>query len=179
MVTQGATAQQATTANATQAAVISALQPLVGSSANLQTISYTVSPMYNNPSPGQNSTIIGYTVTNIVEVTLADLTQVGKAIDAALQSGANRVQGVSFGLQDRTLPVAQALKMAAAKAKAQADSIAAGLNVHTGAVLHASEGVNSVNSVVLGVAAPAPTTPIETGLVVVRASVTLEVAIAP
>jgi len=118
-------------------------------------------------------------VTNTVEATLTDLSQVGKVIDTAIQSGANRVQGVSFDLQDRNPVIAQALKSAAGLAKGQADAIASGLNVHTGAVLHASEGVNTATPLVLGAAPTAATTPIESGLVVVQASVTLEVAIAP
>jgi uncharacterized protein YggE len=181
VVTQGATAQDATVANATQAtAVISALQSFVSSSSNIKTVSYYLSPVYNNPPPGQSATIIGYMVTNTVEVTLTDLTQVGKVIDTAIQSGANRVQGVSFDLQDRNPVVAQALKTAAGRARSQADAIAAGLNVHTGMVLHAIEGVNAVTPLALGAAAAAaPTTPIETGLVVVQASVTVEVAINP
>ena len=143
------------------------------------TVSYYLSPVYNNPPPGQNASIIGYMVTNTVEVTLTDLSQVGKVIDTAIQSGANRVQGVSFDLQDRNPVVAQALKTAAGRARSQADAIAAGLNVHTGMVLHASEGVNTTTPLLGAAAAAAPTTPIETGLVVVQASVTVEVAINP
>jgi hypothetical protein len=45
-------------------------------------------------------------------------------------------------------------------------------------VLHASEGVNTSTPIV-GLGAAAPTTPVQTGLVVIQASVTLEVAIAP
>jgi uncharacterized protein YggE len=181
VVTQGATAQDATVANATQAsAVISALQSFVSSSSSIKTVSYYLSPVYNNPPPGQSATIIGYMVTNTVEVTLTDLMQVGKVIDTAIQSGANRVQGVSFDLQDRNPVVAQALKTAAGRARSQADAIASGLNVHTGMVLHASEGANTVTPLALGAAAAAaPTTPIETGLVVVQGSVTVEVAITP
>jgi len=179
VVTQAATAQDATAANATQAStVITALQGFVSSNANIKTISYYVSAVYNNPVPGQNATIIGYMVTNTVEVTLTDLSQVGKVIDTAIQSGANRIQGISFDIQDRNPLIAQALKIAAGQARAQADAIASGLNVHTGAVLHASEGVNTATPLPLGAAAAAaPTTPIENGLVVVQASVTLEVAI--
>jgi len=181
VVTQGATAQDATVANATQAgAVITALQGFVSSNSNIKTVSYYLSPVYNNPPPGQSATIIGYMVTNTVEVTLTDLSQVGKLIDTAIQSGATRVQGISFDLQDRNQVIAQALKSAASRARAQADAIASGLNVHTGAVLHASEGVNTATPMPLGAAAAAaPMTPIETGLVVVQASVTLEVTITP
>jgi uncharacterized protein YggE len=181
VATQAATAQDATQQNATQAgAVITALQTLLGAGASIKTISYSVSPVYNNPPPGQSPTIIGYMVTNIVEATLTDLTQVGKVIDTAIQSGANRVQGISFGLQDRTAPVAQALKLAASRARSQADAIASGLNLHTGSVLRASEGVNlTSNPTMLAPTAGVATTPIETGMVVVQASVTIEVAITP
>jgi hypothetical protein len=175
--TQGATAQDASTANASQAStIITALQALLGGGANIKTINYSLSPVYNNPPPGQNAIIIGYSVSNTVEATLTDLSKIGKTIDTAIQSGANRVQGISFDLQDRNPPTAQALKAAAINARAQADAIAAGLNVHTGAVLHASEGVNTSTPVV-GVATAAPTTPVQTGLVVIQASVTLEVAL--
>jgi uncharacterized protein len=180
VVTQSATAQDATAGNATRAAaVIAALQGLVSSNSNIKTVSYSLSPVYNNPPAGQSPAIIGYMVTNTVEVTLFDLTQIGKVLDAAIQSGANRVQGITFDLQDRNPVVAQALKTAASTARAQADAIATGLKVQTGAVLHASEGVN-VSSPLLGAVSPAATsTPVETGVVVVHASVTLEVAIAP
>jgi len=177
--TQGATAQDASTANATQAStIIAALQALLGGGANIKTINYSLSPVYNNPPAGQNPTIIGYSVSNTVEITLTDLSKIGRTIDTAIQSGANRVQGISFDLQDRNPPTAQALKAAATNARAQADAIAAGLNVHIGVVLHASEGVNTSTPVV-GVGAAAPTTPVQTGLVVIQASVTLEVAITP
>ena len=178
--TQAATAQDASQQNAAQAGtMISALQALLGSTASIKTISYSVSPVYNNPPSGQNATIIGYVVTNIVEVTPTDLTLVGKVIDTAIQSGANRVQGVSFGLQDDTAPVAQALKIAATRARAQANAIASGLNVQTGAVLRASEGVNTANPTALTPIAGGASTPIQTGMVVIQASVTIEVAITP
>ena len=181
VATQATTAQDATQQNAVQAgAVISALQALLGANASIKTISYTVSPVYNNPPAGQSATIIAYLVTNIVEVTLSDLTQVGKVIDTSIQSGANRVQGISFGLQDRTASVAQALKLAASRARSQADAIASGLGVHTGGVLHASQGVNLITDPrVLTPTTTGASTPIETGMVVVQASVTIEVTIAP
>ena len=178
--TQAATAQDASQQNAAQAGtIISAVQALLGTTASIKTISYSVSPVYNNPPSGQNATIIGYVVTNIVEVTLTDLTLVGKVIDTAIQSGANRVQGVSFSVQDNTVPVGQALKTAAMSARSQANAIASGLNVQTGAVLHASEGVNTAYPTALGPSAGGATTPIQTGMVVIQASVTIEVAITP
>ncbi len=176
---QAETAQAAASVNANQTAtMISALQAILGPTANIKTVSYSLSPVYNNPPPGQSASIIGYTVTNTVQITLTDLTQIGKVIDTAIANGANRVQGVSFDVQDRNPPTGQALKAAAASARSQADAIAAGLNLHTGAVLRAVEGTN-VTVPLTGVATGTATTPIQTGLVVIQASVTLEVAIAP
>ena len=174
--TQAATAQAASQANATLAnTVITAEQSLLGPSATIKTINYALSPVYNNPPPGQNATIIGYSVNNTVEITLVDLSKIGASVDSAIQAGANRVQGISFDLQDRNPPTAQALKAASTSAMSQAGAIASGLGLHVGAVLHASEGVNT-STPVAGVAAPS--TPVQTGLVVIQASVTLEVAIA-
>lgn len=176
VVTQAANAQDATQQNAMQAgAVITALQSLIGANASIKTVNFSLSPVYNNPPAGQSAMIIGYMVTNTVEVTLLDLTLVGKVIDTAVQNGAKGVQGISFDLQNRDPIVAQALKSAATSASMQAQAIASGLNVHTGAVLHATEGTSTSTVVAPGVGSP--TTPVETGLVVVQASVTLEVAI--
>lgn len=176
--TQAATADEATSQNATQAVnVIAALHGVLGPNASIKTISYSVSPVYNNPALGQQPQIVGYAVTNIVEATITDLTKIGKAMDSAIQNGANRVQGIAFDLQDRNPAEAQALKTAAAAAKTQADAIASGLNIRTGAVLHAVEGVNTAVPIFGVSPAAAVTTPVETGVVVVQANVTLEVAI--
>jgi len=180
--TQAATAQAASQANAALAStVIMALQSLLGSSATIKTVNYSLSPVYNNPPLGQSATIIGYSVNNTVEATLTDLTKIGQTVDTAIQNGANSVQGISFDLQDRNPPTAQALKTAAASAMSQAAAIAAGLNVHTGAVLHATEGVTLIPQVVgvSGGGSSPVTTPVQTGLVVIQASVPLEVAITP
>src|SRR5579862_5471133 len=53
VTTQGLTAQDASTQNATQtAAVIAALKMLLGSGANIQTIGYSVTPNYKYPPNG-------------------------------------------------------------------------------------------------------------------------------
>jgi hypothetical protein len=109
--TQGATAQDASTANATQAStIIAAMQALLGGGANIKTINYSLSPVYNNPPSGQNPTIIGYSVSNTVEITLTDLSKIGRTIDTAIQSGANRVQGTPVRPAGPQPPTAQALR---------------------------------------------------------------------
>jgi uncharacterized protein len=176
VVTQGPTAQDASTQNATRlTAVLAALQAALGLMGEIRTVSYTLTPNYNYPPGGGAPTLLGYTATNIVEVTSTDLANIGKVIDAATQAGASTVQSLQFTLKDDQPARGQALKLATQQAKAHADAIAAGVGGRTGAVLAGEEG-GSVNITPVGVvAAAAPTTPIQPGPVSVRANVTLEV----
>jgi uncharacterized protein YggE len=178
VVTTAATAQDASTQNANQVtAVLAALTGLLGPNANIQTLSYSLSPNYNFPQ-NQPPVLTGYTASNTVQVTVTDLSVIGKVIDTGVQAGANRVQGLQFGLQDDQPSRQQALKMATSQAKSHADAMASGLGLHTGAAISIQEGTAvTPQPVLLGAATPSATTPVETGVVNVQASVTLEVAI--
>lgn len=174
--TQAATAQDASTQNATQvSSVIAAMQSVGISPANIKTVYYSLNPVY---STGNNPTIIGYMASNTVEATLTDLTLIGKVIDVSIGAGANHVNGIRFGLQNQDPVQAQALKQAATSALAQAKAIASGLGVQTGNVLHASQGSAIIATPTLAAAAPvAATTPVEPGLIQVQGTVTIEVQI--
>ena len=65
---------------------------------DIQTTSYSVYPQYDWTEDGR--VLLGYTVTNMVQVTIKDLDIVGDVIDAAGSAGANRMDGISFGLSD-------------------------------------------------------------------------------
>jgi uncharacterized protein YggE len=180
VVTTASTAQDAASQNANVVtAVLAALGTVLGPNPNIQTLSYSLNPNYNYPQNGQ-PVLTGYTASNTVQVTLTDLSLIGKVIDTGIQAGANRVQGLQFGLQDDQPSRAQALKMATAQAKANADAMASGLGQHTGAAIAIQEGVTSTPTpVLLGAATPSATTPVETGVVNVQASVTLDIALVP
>lgn len=176
VVTQGPTAQDASAQNSTKvASVLDQLRQVLGIAGDIKTISYTLTPNYNYPKDGGPPVLIGYTATNVVEVSSTDLANIGKVIDAATQAGANNIQSLQFTLRDEQPARAQALKAAAQQAKAHADAIAAGVGGRTGAVLAAEEG-GSINITPLkGAAAPSTVTPVQPGAVEVRATVTLEV----
>ena len=179
VTTQASTAQAASTQNATQvSSVIASLQGILGATASIKTVSYSLTPVYSNYNVGQNPTIIGYAATNIVEATITDLTLIGKCIDASIAAGANNVNGITFGLQNPDPVTAQALKAAAASALNQATAIASGLNVTLGGVLQASQVV-TYTPLYVGVAnAPAAaSTPVQPGNLQIGASVTVQVAI--
>ena len=179
VVTQAPTAEAAASQNAAQVTkLVAALRSVLGQNAVLKTISYSLNPNYSSPRDGSPPVIIGYTASNNVEVTVSDLTLIGKVIDTGIQAGGNRVQGVQFGLKNDQPQRLEALKLATAQAKTHADAMASGLNLRTGAVVAIEEGFSSGILQDQGIRTTLTPTPIETGQVSVRATVTLEVEIA-
>jgi uncharacterized protein len=182
VVTQAQTSETAAAQNARQLdAVLAELRKALGPAAEIETISYTLHPNYQYPREGGKPTVTGYTATNLVRVTLNDLTAAGKAIDAATQTGANQIRRLQFKLKDEQATQARALREAAAKARAQAEALANALGVNIVRVLSAVEGNSSVQPVrdvmLMSRAEAAAPTPIEPGAIEVRAAVTLTVEI--
>ena len=133
--TQAVTAQEAAAQNATIAQnVLTAVRGVLGSGGTTETISYTISPNYRSAA-GQPPVLTGYTVTNLIQVTTLDMGNVGRLIDAASGAGANRINGLSFGIRDEDPVRRQALTAAAKQARGHADAIAAGLGGRAGMVL--------------------------------------------
>jgi uncharacterized protein YggE len=182
VTTQAQTAQAAAANNAQRLeTVIAELRRALGSGAEIKTISYSLNPDYRYPKEGGRPTITGYTATNVVRVTLNDLTRIGQVIDASTQSGANQVQRLQFTLKDEQAAQSQALRAAAVKAKAQAESLAQALGLKIGRVLSVVESSGGVQpimrDVTLARAEASASTPVEPGTIEVRATVTLTVEI--
>jgi uncharacterized protein YggE len=178
VVTNGATAQDASQQNASLSNTVQdALKKVLGAAGTLQTVNYSVNPRYST-TPGQPSVIVGYTASNTVRVTTTDLSQIGLLIDAASQAGANSVGGLSFGLQNPEPLVLQALTQATKQATTHAAAIAAGLGAKLGAVISADEGSSYTPLAVGGIATAGVSTPVQTGVVTVYATVTIRMALA-
>jgi len=184
VVTQAQTAQDASAQNAQRLeTALAALRRAAGTDAEIKTISYSLTPNYRYPKEGGNPTITGYTASNVVQVKLNDLTQVGKVIDAATQSGANQIQRLQFTLKDELAARSQALREAATRARAKADALASSLGLRIQRVLRVEEGAPVMIRPVMAEmramseVAPAPT-PVEPGAIEVRATVELTVEIA-
>ncbi len=158
--------------------MLAALNSVLGPGAEHPvTLSYSLTPNYNYPANGQ-PVLTGYTASNTVQVTVTDLSSIGKLIDTGIQTGANRVQGLTFGLQNDMPVRQQALKMATVQAKSNADAMASGLGMTTATVLSITQGTAvSPTPIVLAAAASSATTPVETGVVNVSATVTLQISI--
>lgn len=107
---------------------------------DIQTVSYTIYPVYDDTTRLFGQKVKYYQVTSMVQVTVRDIARTGEIIDIAVNNGANQVSSVSFSLspeKEKTLR-AQALTMAVANARSDADVTAAAAGV-------VITGVKSVN----------------------------------
>ena len=76
--------------------------------------------------------ILGYTVSNNVNVTVRDLESVGQVLHKAIEAGANVVGGINFAVEDPSEYYEKALVMAMSNAKSKAIAIATALDVNIG-----------------------------------------------
>ncbi|PYT28520.1 MAG: hypothetical protein DMG57_14635 [Acidobacteria bacterium] len=179
VTTQAPAAQAAAAQNAKELdAIIRQIRSTLGSAVELKTIGYSVNQDFRYKQ-GAPPTIAGYTATNILEVTLNDITQAGKLIDAATQSGANTVQGLQFTLKDESAVQAQALREAALRARSKAEALAQALGLKIVCVISAEESGGIIRPMAAQMmrAEGAPT-PVESGTIEVHGNITLTVEVA-
>ena len=178
--TEDETASQASRRNAElMTSVINAMKGLGLTEEDMRTISYSVFPVY---SKDDYTKIVGYRVINMISVKVKNIDLVGEVIDAAAENGANRIQGVSFGLSPEKQEELkrQAYLAALSDAESKASLIAEALNITITGVYSVSESVYQpyqpyyeYRYAVAGVKTT-PTTPILEGKLSV--SVTVQVA---
>jgi uncharacterized protein YggE len=112
VVTQARNAPEAAKENAEKLArVMSEVKKLLGKGDEIKTASYSLNPNYRYPQGGKPE-IVGYTATNVLHIKTAALDNVGKLIDAAMQSGANTIQRLLFTLKDEHSAQLQSLRLA-------------------------------------------------------------------
>lgn len=182
--TQAVTAQAAAAENAQRMErVIAALVRAGVPRDRIETRDYNVFPDYD-PQPRPDAAeprVRGYRVMNTVMVTMDDITRVGAVIDAALAAGANRVNGVRFGLRDPQAFRQRAIDDAVRRARADAEALAAALGVTLGQVREAyTADVGMPQPVMMQrmeMADAAASTPISPGEQTVRATVIIVYAI--
>jgi uncharacterized protein len=163
-------------------AVLAALKKAAGPTAVLKTVNYSLSPTYKYQN-GHEPMLTGYTASNLVQVTLDDLTKISSVIDASAQAGANNVRGISFTLRDQDAVHADALRKAVARARADADTLAQALALKIVRVLSVEETgarfVPVMRSMAAAPAAAEAATPVESGTLDISASVLLTVEVGP
>ncbi len=174
VVTEAATAEEAAQKNAEQsAAVIAKYKPLVGAAGTLKTVNYALEPNYVYQA-GQPPKIRGYRASNTVEVTMDDVSKVGQVIDAAAGAGSNEIRSIRFELKDDSELRRKALEMAAKRARANAEAIAAALGVRVIGLAEAESGEAAPRPVrMMATMSMKAETPVQAGEIEVQATVTV------
>lgn len=140
VTTEAPTAAEAMRLNAVKMnQVIAAMKKGGIADRDIQTSGLNLSPQYvyqENLPPR----LTGYQASNTVTIVVRDLARLGQAIDAAVNSGATNVGGVSFGLQDGAA-AEDAARLEAAKAlQAKADLYAKAMGYRVARLVTFSEG---------------------------------------
>ena len=163
------TAGEAMAANAKAAnALVSLIKADGVAAADIQTSELSISPMFSQPSPGQQTepTITGYSVSNNVGVTLHDIPRLGALLDKAVAAGANSIYGIGFGHNDPSALLDKARPLAVADARRKAEIYASAGGARIGRLMVLTEEAGRQMPVAFSRAfaagAPAPT-PIEAG----------------
>lgn len=184
--TRGRTSQQAGAENARiQAAVLDALRRQGIAPAQLQTRAIQVMPEYQYPREGGRPTVTGYAARNEVVVEVRDLARIGGLIDAALAQGATNVSGPQYSLANPDSARREALDSAVKKALADARVMAQAAGLRVGRLLEMHSESSGITMAEVSpirmrmAAADAVETPVESGLITVRASVRLKLAVMP
>jgi uncharacterized protein len=185
VVTQSRNAPDAARENADKLTrVMAAVKKILAQGDEVKTASYALTPNYRYPQGGKPE-LVGYTATNMLRIKTATLSDVGKLIDASMQSGANTIHRLAFSLKDEESAQLQALRLASQKAKAKAEEIATALGLKMVRVLSVTEAERGVRPIVMAQARGAPMdvmaapTPVESGTIEVRSTVSLTGELSP
>jgi len=179
--TNAPTAQEAQAANtALMTKVVSSLQESGISKEDIQTSNFSLYPVYEweGEKPNPRQVLAGYRCNNTVTARIKDLARVGDIIDGAVKSGATNVGGISFGLLSPEAFQSQVLAQAVKDARTKAEIMASAAGVSITGIQKISDGYVSVDEgrmmALPKLADAAGSTPIESGSVVVRASVRID-----
>lgn len=140
-------------------------------------------PALGDAKPCPPPEIVGYTITQTVQVKVRDFAKVGEIVSGVVNSGANSVSQLAFTLDDKDAPQQEARNQAIQKAQKKADAMAraAGFRLGNLISLHEESGPpffsleeRAFESGRGGAALPAlPAPVIEPGSQEVKVSVTL------
>ena len=79
--------------------------------------------------------IVGFQVSNIISVTIRNMSRVGEILQATIQAGANNISGINFTVEDTVKLKERARVKAVKDARKKAESIAETLGVKVGKVI--------------------------------------------
>lgn len=166
--------------NAAVAAVMQRLSAAGVDARDMQTTNLSLNPDWSSASSdGQRAAISGYTVSNQLTVTVRQLAELGKVLDAAVADGANTLNGLSFGLAQPKPALDEARKAAVKDAQDRAALLVEAAGLKLGRVVSISEQQNYGGPMMRQAASMADGVPVAGGEVATTANVVIIYEIAP
>jgi uncharacterized protein YggE len=121
--TEANTAEAALEENNEQmTAVISATIEAEIAEDDIQTQGFNLRPVYESPDEGQLE-LTGYRASNIVQITVRDLSQLGTLLDAVVSAGSNSIEGIQFEISNQADLEAAAREAAMENAQEKAEQL--------------------------------------------------------
>lgn len=157
--------------------IIGAIKALGVADADIQTTNLNLYPQYGS---GPNPRVVGYQISEQVQVTVRDLDKAGDVVDVATAKGATDVNGISFEVADPAKAVDDARAAAVAAARTSAQALAKAGAVALGEVIAITDATPNVPIYYGPVRAGAlsdAATPVEPGTQDLTANVTVVFAI--
>jgi uncharacterized protein YggE len=122
--------------------IINTLKALKIAPRDIQTSQFSLYPQWSNPKSSSTKPpkITSFVATNVVFVRVRALESLGLTLDALTSSGANRIQGVEFGLTKPGPFLDKARRNAVVEARRKAALYADAAGVTLGVILSIDEG---------------------------------------
>jgi hypothetical protein len=130
-------------------AIVDQLKGLGIKAEDIQTSEYNLYPEYNYPTVTSSSSskapsIVGYNLSQTVNVKIRDLTKSDDALDKAISAGANQVGSLTFDIDDASQVKNQAREKAFQAARTKAEQMANAAGVKLGRVVTFSESTSAM-----------------------------------
>ncbi|MBU4082660.1 SIMPL domain-containing protein [Patescibacteria group bacterium] len=149
VVTEAKTVAQAMTQNTSKMnAVIDSAKGMGVEEKDLKTTSFNIYQRYEYRTsglyPSGNRVLVGYEVSQSLQVKIRDLEKIGQIIEEATDAGANQVGNLQFTIDDQDALKAQVREEAIKSARAKAEKIADELGVSLVRIVGFSENLAAV-----------------------------------
>lgn len=150
--------------------------------ANIRSGAIRLMPRYNQSVLSSGQQIIGYRAVNSIEIDVMALDRLGSVLSFMVADGANRLDRVSFGLQDPQAAMDDARRAAVADGLRLADLYAVAAGVSVGELLslseHGSGGYRVLDAepivmAEMSLSAPQYDVPIAPGQITINASISI------
>ncbi len=127
-------------------AVIEAVKSAGINEEDLKTINFSIQPHYEYPEPTRRRILVGYEVSQSLQVKIRELEKAGQIIQNATNAGANQVDDLAFAIDNEEELKSQAREEAIKEARAKAKEIAEQLGVSLVRIINFNENTYSLDA---------------------------------